>query len=243
MSNEEENLTQETRETLVEETHISKENVETQASKKEANEARNFEALRKARVQADADREKAEAERNDAIAKLKSYEQKPVAQEEDFNISPDDLVEGKHISKMKNQLNSEMDSLRNELKNIKKDSLNQNALLMVKAKYPDYAQIVNDDSIQILKNTYPDIAKTIASSQDPYSQAAAAYTAIKDLNLYIDPQQKAVDDRIKENLGKPKAAASMPSTGNTPLSFANDYMGRAAAKKRDFTELMKILKG
>jgi len=49
----------------------------------------------------------------------------------------------------------------------------------VQLKYPDYADIVSKENIELLKQTEPELAQSLYHMPDPYAQAVAAYKLLK----------------------------------------------------------------
>jgi hypothetical protein len=49
----------------------------------------------------------------------------------------------------------------------------------VQLKYPDYADTVTKENIELLKKTEPELAKSLYHMPDPYEQAVAAYKLLK----------------------------------------------------------------
>jgi hypothetical protein len=123
-------------------------------------------------------------ERDDAyrrLQELESKQQKPEEQEEEsFSINPDDLVEGKHLSKYDKKIKQ----LEEKLSSYQKQSSVSNADTRLKNQYPDIEKVVTADTIAALRESYPEIASTLSSAQDYYTQAASTYTLIKKLGIY-----------------------------------------------------------
>ena len=174
-------------------------------------QARNFKQLR----------EKADRiarERDEALSRLREYENrinpsKPVEQEtDDFTMAPDELAEGKHISKVQKQLNK-----------LKQEVRVATAEAKLKAQYPDFDTVVTKENVQLLRDTYPEIAFTLNSSSDIYATGSSAYTLIKKLGLM--PQPESPERQIAHaNAAKPRPLASVsPQQGDSPLSRANAF--------------------
>lgn len=169
----------------------------------ETNEERNFRNLR-------AKAERLEKERNEAIERLRSYEQQAQPQDDNFDLKPNDLAEGKHLNKVKNQLQS----LEQQLIETK-----------LRAQYPDIDSVVSAENLAILQRDHPDVAATIGSSTNLYSKAVTAYTVLKKMGIVNDTspyqQEKAL---AQKNASKPKPLASVsPQQGDSPLSHANAF--------------------
>jgi hypothetical protein len=171
--------------------------------------------------------EQVKAERDDMARRLAQYEAnqrkafvEPEA-EPDFNINADDLVEGKHLQ----QYAKKMKQLEAQIYQQQQQNTASMAQAQIRAKFPDFDRVVNEDNIEQLRYTYPELANTLNSSSDLYSTAVSAYTMIK--NLGISPKgddfmaQKA---QAQKNAAKPKPLASVnPQQGDSPLSKANAF--------------------
>jgi hypothetical protein len=185
-------------------------------------QAKNFKRLR---MEAD----QVKAERDDMARRLAAYEatqqksryEPQIDDEIDFNIKEDDLVEGKHLQ----QYAKKMKQLEAQIKQHQQQNSASLAQAQIRAKFPDFDKIVNEDNIEHLRYAYPELANTLNSSNDLYSTAVSAYTMIK--NLGIAPKgddfmaQKA---QAQKNASKPKPLASVnPQQGDSPLSKANAF--------------------
>src|SRR5579859_2725601 len=130
---------------------------------------------------------KAEAEREELMRQLQSYQQKPTQNQaqasqevEDISIGADDLVEGKHLAKLQKKIRS----LEEQVTQSKQQSQSWTTEARLKHQYPDFDKVVSASNIASLSEMYPDVAKTIGDSQDLYSKAVTAYTVIKNLGIY-----------------------------------------------------------
>lgn len=187
---------------------------------KQTAQARNFAALREK-----ADR--AERERDDALRILREVESsrrnQPLPPEEDdtITIGPDDLAEGKHLSKMQKK----MQKLEQQLKNYEQKATESMLETQLRVNYPDFNTVVSKENIDALREEYPEIAATINSSQDHYSRAAAAYKLIKKLGINQQtPSYDAEKLKVQQNAQKPRPLASVsPQRGDSPLSRANAF--------------------
>lgn len=133
-----------------------------------------------------------------------------------IGIGDDDLVEGKHLSKV----SKDLQGVRNELQETR-------ALLLetrIRNNFPDYEAIVTQDTIAQLQREHPEVAQAIASCPDKYAQAASAYKMIKNLGVIDDPFIKASKARATANLAKPRPLTSLnPQEGESPLHKANEF--------------------
>lgn len=153
--------------------------------------------------------------------------QRPVPQQQPEDkyteevLAPDDLVEAKHLSKY----DQKFTQMSKELAEYKEQVHRNTVDSRIKAKYPDFDDVVTEENMQVLCTAEPDFAKTIATAQDLYSQAATAYKLIKKLGII--PSDSAVKNahRMAKNSEKPIPTGSVHSqaTTDSPLSSANSF--------------------
>lgn len=169
--------------------------------------------------------ERLEWERDELKRRLQEMQSgKPQTQEvnrdEDFDLAPDALAEGKHLSKMDRKVKE----LEKQLKSYQMQSAEALAEQRVKMQYPDFDRVVSQDNIELLRTQFPDLAEMIHHTPDMYKKASSAYTLIKQMGIYKGEtfdQEKAV---AQKNAVKPKPLASIsPQQGDTPLSRANAF--------------------
>lgn len=211
-------MEEETKEQVLENTTPTVENVAVEEAEKKDNQesiqAKNFRQLRESA-------EQLKRERDEAINLLhQTQQQKSASDDEDFKLNPDDLVEGKHLSKFQKKIKN----LEDQVKSYESRSSELAIESRIKSDYPDFDRIVNQENINTLREQYPELAHTINSSGDLYSKAVSAYTLIKKLGLLPDPQLKKEQDLTQQNKLKPRSLASIsPQHGESPLSHANAF--------------------
>lgn len=192
---------------VVVEEHVKQEEKDNEAVvqelPKESSEERNFRNLREKA-------EKIQKERDEALLRLRQYEEAQKSESEALNLKPDDLAEGKHISKVENRI---------------KDLERQVMETRLRAQYPDIDKVVNDTTLALIKEKYPHLARTIGASKDFYDQAISAYTIIKEMGIYQDPTPFDSERALAlKNSTKPRPLASVsPQQGDSPLSKANAF--------------------
>jgi len=189
----------------------------TPQPQEEAYQAKNFRMLRE-------DNERLAKKHAEMEQKLKTYETAKPEQPEDepFNVADDDLVEGKHFSKV-------LKKVRNLEAQIKKNeaySAQTVAETRLKSQYPDLDTVLSKDNITTLKEAYPELANTINSSANLYDKAVSAYTMIKKLGIYKEDVYQAERERAHMNSSKPRPLTSVsPQQGDSPLARANAFAG------------------
>jgi len=189
--------------------------------REESENKENIRLLRKRAEQA----ERIERERDDALRRLKEFEaQKEMAsqapEDDELTIGPDDLAEGKHLSKVTKKIKK----LEEQLLAQQQQSATMSTEALLKAKYADFDAVVSKENIEALRENYPEIAETIGASQNIYSKAVSAYTMIKKLGIHVEDLYTADKAIAQKNAAKPKPLASVsPQQGDSPLSRANAF--------------------
>lgn len=173
-------------------------------------------------------KERAERERDDLLQRMQEQErlrtqsqpQTPSQDDEDISIGQDDLVEGKHLSKVGRKLKK----LEQELAQYKQQSTASVAEARIKAQYPDFDKVVTKETVSAFCEAYPELAHTINSSTDLYNTASSAYTLIKKFGIYQEDNYSQDRQLAQTNAAKPKPLAAVaPQSGNSPLSQANAF--------------------
>jgi hypothetical protein len=164
-------------------------------------------------------KERAERERDEAVAQLRAMQSKP-AEEQEFNLGNDELAEGKHLKAVVN----EVKKLKNELKQYQQQSVSSLVSTRLKMEYPDIEKVVTKENIEVLAAQYPELASTLSASTDLYNQGVSAYTLIKKLGIMPDDTYQSDKIRTQLNANKPRPLTSIsPQQGDSPLSHANAF--------------------
>lgn len=169
--------------------------------------------------------EQAEREKSELIRLLQERQTSQQPDNNDFTLGDDDIVEGKHISKVKKQMKSEMAKMQEELAAMRRQSNQIAAENKARSKYPDIDRVLSSENIEALKDIDPDAANSISNLNDPYAQFTFAYLAIKDKVLNNpQPTYNRDKEQAQKNALKPKASAGMSSQqGDSPLAQANVF--------------------
>ena len=211
----------------------------------ETDTARNMRALREKSKQAERERDEA-LRLVKELAAAREYQRAPVAPEPEevdtFGINPDDLVEGKHLSKVAH----DMKKLREELKHYKQQTYQQTTETKLKLQYPDIEKVLTKDNIETFQYAYPELASTIATAPDDYTRAVSAYTMLKKFGVYQEPGTTPEKETTKKNLAKPRPMASVaPQHGDSPISRANAFANGLTTdlQKQMWKEMKEAMKG
>lgn len=176
--------------------------------------------------------EKAEREREELmkyVLESKKSEQpvkqkvaEPEIEDEDFDFSVDDdaLIEGKQAKR----LAAELKKVRQEMKRMQSQTSETATEAKIKAQYPDFDAVVNQQTVQQLNAEYPEIAATLRDTKDLYSKATAAYKIMKKFGIYRDTTYDKDKEIALKNTAKPRTVTSLnPQQGDSPLSKANAF--------------------
>ncbi len=185
-------------------------------------------------------KEQAERERDEAVRYAQQMESRKQAEpEEDLSIhmNPDDLAEGKHITKLEKKYKK----LQTEFADSQR-MMNESIIeARLKAQYTDFDTVVSAQNIKNLSEQYPELAQTINTSQDLYSKAVSAYTLIKKLGINEADPYAQDKQRVTENLAKPKPIAAVAAANESSLSQANAFAnGLTKDLRAKLLEEMKI---
>lgn len=183
-------------------------------------QAKNFKALRQKMAAIERERD----ELAQQVRKQQVREEVPVVGDDDedlvIDIAPDDLAEGKHLSKVAKKIKK----LEEQLKSYQKNTVTLTAEAKLKNEFPDIETVVSAENIQTLRDMYPEIAETISSNNDLYTKAKAAYTVIRKLGIHSSQDYSAEKQLAQKNMAKPKPLASVsPQQGESPIARANAF--------------------
>lgn len=214
--------------------------IQQEKNKEKKGHEYNFQALREKA-------QKAERDREELSRKLRMYEeqQKAVLEarkvQEEQTLQPDDLVEGKHLSKYDKKIKE----LEEKLSSYQQQSYQMTAEQQLKTQFPDFEKVVNEQTINDLKLVDPDLAASIGANPDLLSKARTAYNAIKRLNIYKEDMYTEDKKRAATNENKPRPLASVsPQQGDSPLSHANAFANGLTddLKKQLLKEMTEAIK-
>jgi hypothetical protein len=146
------------------------------------------------------------------------------AKEELPQLTDDDIPEWKHVKSYAEKIAEQKFQ---ELSNKKeRDLLPQKA----RAKFSDFDEIVNADSIKKLEQGHPELAMGIVNSPDPFS---SSYKIIKQFYGVKKPNAEVKEEleKIDENANKPKAI-------NTQGALKNANAFAKKSKDQLYKEMM-----
>jgi hypothetical protein len=142
--------------------------------------------------------------------------QQPAEVEEDIGVDDDDIVEGKVVKRLYNELR--------ELKKFKQ-SYEQEKVASIperlKSKFSDFEQVVTQENVEKLKNLEPELYASIISSSDLYAKGVSAYKTLKALGIVKDDPYKAQKEQVQQNAQRPMSVQAIKGQG--ALSDANIF--------------------
>lgn len=189
-----------------------------------------------------------EHERNEAIQRIEKLEaaakwkaetqmtHSEQTQDEDINLAPDDLAEGKHLSKMQQKLKRMEQALVAQ----QQQATTAIAQTKLRTKFPDFEKVVSAENVEVLKELHPEIYQTLSANNDLYSTGSSAYTIIKNLGIHVEDTYESDRAKVQQNAAKPKSLATIsPQRGESPLSQANAFaQGLTPALQKQLIEEM-----
>lgn len=167
--------------------------------------------------------EKKAQELESALLEERSRRQSATAPEEDLNIDLDEdaLAEGKHLKKV----DKRFQKMEQQLKVYEQQAQLHLIKSQLKAQFPDWENVYNDENLARLQLQEPEIYHTLNASNDIYRSGVSAYKMIKQMGI-LAPEDTFKEDKAlaQKNASKPKSLASIsPQQGDSPLSKANAF--------------------
>lgn len=192
--------------------------------------SRNFKAVKEKARQLERERDEALKMAREAIERQKNPQ--GISELDLSSINPDDLVEGKHLTKVA----QDMQALKQQL-------YLENQKARLRSQYPDFDKVVNRDTIETFQLAYPELASSLNSTQDVYAAGVSAYTLFRKFGIVneSDPEKEVA----KKNAAKPRPLTSVsPQQGETPMSRANAFAnGLTGDLKKQLWEEMRKNRG
>lgn len=155
-----------------------------------------------------------------------------VEDEDDFDLSDDTYIEGKHLKKYVKSLKKELKDTKKQFEQYNQQSELTNAEIRLKSQFNDFENVVNEENLERLKYEKPSLYRTIMANNNVYDRGYAAYELIKHSGI-VDNRYEAVDKRIEDNKAKPRSASNAaPQQANSPLANVGDYDRRVLTEER-----------
>lgn len=198
---------------------VQDERQESQSERRKRNDAEYNWAEARRKMQ---ELERQNQELHDRVAQIAQPKSPP--QEEDYGIDDSAIAEGRHVKELKRELKQLKEAI------AKKDASTVDERIQM--RFPDYAEVVSKENIELLKQTEPELAKSLYYVTDPYDQAAAAYKMLKKIQNKQEPSHALEKKKAQENSQKPvsvQAVNKASAIGNAHL-FENGLTKEAKAQ-------------
>lgn len=153
-------------------------------------------------------------------------------EDDDFDLSDDTYIEGKHLKKYVKGLKQELKNTKKQFEEYHQQQSVTQAEIRLKSQFSDFDAIVSKENLEKLQMQKPALYRTILANNDIYDKGYAAYEIIKASGLVHDTYHE-LDRKVEENRSKPRSAANVsPQSGDTPLTRVGDYDRRILSEDR-----------
>ena len=224
----------------------SPQEVAIQSTPQDDSQERNFRALREAKKEAE--RKAYELERKikmqeEMMAQLLSKQPIQTPQVDEVDTVPDeDYIPKGHVKKL---LKKERDEARKiaqeEVKKTLQEQEQSRFMERLKGKYPDFDDVVNPETLEMLEQQDPELASSIASMKDPYQIGMHTYKHIRSMGFAEKAPNarrvKEVEKKIEQNA---KTVQSPQAYDKRPM--AQTFQMTEALKQELYKEMMGFAK-
>lgn len=154
--------------------------------------------------------------------------------EDDFDISDDTYIEGKHLKKYVKNLKKELKDTKREIREAAERTASTQAEFRLKSEYSDFEQVVTKENLEKLQQLKPSLYRSLVANPDIYDRGCTAYDMIKYSPLFDKQEYHELDRKMEDNRVKPRSAGSNAAaqTGETPLARVGDYDRRVLTEER-----------
>lgn len=223
-----------TQETVANEsTHIEPE-LEAKVVKKAEEQDRNWSAMRQRQREMEWEIKQKDELLNKVLQAQQPQAAQPIAEieEPDEDYVPAGKVKG--IARRAVQpLEKKIQDLENKLAQQEQQKLIQN----LRTQYPDFDDIVNVETLELLEKQEPELAATIAQFKDPYKMGLQSYKYIKAFGLLDKVPDARHKKEIVQKLEKNAKSVQSP-TAYDKRPIAQAYVTTQADNKRLYEEMM-----
>jgi len=178
----------------------------------------NFAQLRKGKEQL----EKQVQELQSHVNSLDQKSNQRAIQEEDDGIDDEDIIEGRHLKKVNQELKALREQLNKEQSLAVQDRLNM--------KFSDFDKVVSKENVEKLKMTEPELYTSIVSSPDLFSKGVSAYKTLKALGIVAE-DFSSEKETVQSNHKKPISTQAIKGQG--ALSDGNVFARGLTPELRD----------
>lgn len=222
-----------TQETELTEEHQEADTQANEAVKKADEQERNWRAMRQRQKEMEY-----EIKQRDEMLAFYKQQQKPQVQEA---VEPE-IADDEYVSAggTKGIVRKTLQPLEKKIQELEARLAQQDQAKMVsslRSQYPDFDDIVNVETLEILEKSEPELAATIAQFKDPYKMGLQSYKYIKALGLVEKvPNARRSNEVTKKIEKNAKTVQSPLAYDKRPMAQA--FKSTAADKKRLYEEMM-----
>lgn len=207
----------EIKEAAPQENQIQTPQEEPQAPPPEDRQERNWRAAR----QRIAELERTAQEKDDLLKKALEFQKQAQAAPEEPEPDADDYV---NYGSVKRVASKTIEPLHKEIEQLKQQLARQHQRELVanlRAKHPDFDDVVNPETIALFEEKEPELAQAIGEMKDPYKIGIHSYKYIKALNLQAEVpgrrHQKEAEKKLEKNA---KSIQSPQALDKRPMAQA-----------------------
>lgn len=154
-----------------------------------------------------------------------------LVEEDDDDVQADSYIEGRHLKKTTKQLKDQIKKTQDEFSKYKQEADRNLAEQRIKIEYPDFYDVVNEESLKNLQDKNPIEFEMIMNNQDHYKRLKLARNIIERYGL--NDTTSHIDKKIEENRLKPRTAAGTSAqSSDSPLAQVSNYERRTLSKDR-----------
>lgn len=162
------------------------------------------------------------------LRQLAENQKRAAPKEDDFDINslPDDeLLDGKMAKRLVKKQEQEKEQLLYYMKQQQQVSYENQVANELRGRYGDFDDVVNTSNIEKLKHLRPGIARTLDAIPDTREKAIEVYHTLKDMGIVKTNAYSYEQEKIQNNLKKPRSMSSVPKNSDDPLNMAAYFDG------------------
>ncbi len=166
------------------------------------------------------------------MSQQQSTKMQIVDEDDDFDLSDDTYIEGKHLKKYVKNLKQELKNTKRQFEEYNQQQAMAQAEMRLKHQFSDFDAVVSRENLSRLQEQKPALYRTILANADIYDKGYTAYELIKNSGILTDQYQE-LDRKVEENRSRPRSAANAsPQSSDTPLARVGDYDRRILTEDR-----------
>lgn len=163
--------------------------------------------------------------------------QKPVAEQEEEHFDLEEYAKYNGVQKLTKKSMQPLEQKIQHLESLLNKQEEEKKINAFKSKYPDFDDVVNVETLELLEKKEPELAFSILELKDPFKMGLQSYKYIKALGLEAQVPNarrvKEIDKKIEKNS---KSVQSPQAYDKRPMAKA--FKATAADQKRLYEEMM-----